>query len=506
MSENKRLFAKNSLYGVVQKVLIAILTFVTIPVFMSLLGAELFGIFAIISTIGDLSRLTNVGFHIALIKFLSFQGKGRESSQDIMVAFLSMLGIMSVMLVFLILFNDFIILKIFNVGEEYLASSKVLFNCLVFANAFLFVGMPFSAMLESLKLIYKVNILQFVYSIIYWSLILLFVSLGGGLEWVGGAILTAAMVWFGSTVIMSLRAWGPLELVGLKGYYMQSVRKQLGYGLKVYLSGLLGLFTEPLVKILISNFFGVTFVGFVDIGMRIRNQFTRILKAAVWPLFQYFSEFRDKKRAAFLLKDVQEKLILAFIPIGVILVFASKALVSLWIGENVEIITMTLLVITIGSLFGQLAMEPTGIYLGVHHPMRLFFNQIFMVLAITLPVLLLRNLLGFNAVYLAFGLSYLVSFIHMSYCQKKYTGAYMFGDQKKLLKVLVYVAILVVTGFAILWPGPSDWLVLVMVPILVAGVAYLLVRYLRLLTRKEIFVYLDEQSKMARTLAGLFKE
>jgi len=127
MNNNKRLFAKNSITGVVQKILIAILTFVTIPIFIKLLGAELFGIFAIVSTIGDLSRLTNVGFHIALIKFLSRQGKTTESSQDVVVAFLSMLVIMTLLVIVLLLFSDFILLQLFNVGRNILPPANSCF-------------------------------------------------------------------------------------------------------------------------------------------------------------------------------------------------------------------------------------------------------------------------------------------------------------------------------------------------------------------------------------------
>lgn len=377
--------------------------------------------------------------------------------------------------------------------------------CLVFANAFLFIGMPFSATLESQKLIYKVNILQFVYSVIYWSLILIFVSLGGGLPWVGLAILTAAVVWFSFTVWLAVRAWGTFEMTGIKKYFKRSVKKQLGYGLKVYLSGLLGLFTEPLIKVLIANFFGVTFVGFVDIGLRIRNQFTRILKAGVWPLFQYFSELQDKEKAAFLVKDVQEKLIIAFIPISVILLYASNALVTLWIGENIDVITTTLLFITIGSLIGQLAMEPMGIYLGVHHPMRLFYNQIFMIVALTLPVGLLHNSIGFSSVYIGFASSYVISFSHMLFCQRIYLQNLIFYETKNLLKLLGYTSLLLLAGFLLFSFQFSSEMTLMLIPFFIAILSFILIRELRLIRRKDIYYYLDENSQITKRLVSFFK-
>jgi len=489
-----------------QKLLIAVLTFITIPVFIRLLGPELFGVFAIVGTIGDLSRLTNVGFHIALIKFLSFQGRTKESSQDIVVAFSSMLLIMGLLVVALLAGGDYIILQIFNVSPEFFHESRQLYNFLVFANALLFLGMPFSAVLESQKLIYKVNYFQLLYGFLYWGLILIFVSAGGGLGMIGLGVFIAALIWFLFTVVSAARAWGPFELKGMGSYYLQSVRKQLGYGLKVYLSGLLGLFVEPLAKVMVANFFGVAFVGFLDIGLRVRNQLVRILKSGIWPLFQYFSENPEKRKAGLLVNDIQEKLIMGFIPVSVILLFAARPLVYFWIGENVDVITNSLLVVTLGALMGQLVLEPINIYLGVHYPLRLFYNQIFMIIAMATPIFLLREVLGYASVYLGFALAYLVSFVHMLLSQRFILGSLVFQKGKCFYRLLVYLVSLVGLGFVVSEIIYSNLLTLLLIPLLIPVFAWVLIRNLRLVKKSDVFFYFGQNNGFSKALAWFFPD
>ena len=503
MNNNKRLFAKNSITGVVQKILIAILTFVTIPVFIRLLGMESFGIFATISVLGDLSRLTNVGFHIALIKFLSLQGRTQESSYDILVGFTSMLLIMVVVSSLLIFFNNYIILNIFNISVENFTESRVLYNYLVLANAFLFIGMPLSAVLESQKMIYKVNYLQLVYSFFYWGAMLIVLALGYDLRTVGLVAFLAALVWFILTLILARMAWGPLKYGGLLPNYLKSVKKQLGYGVKVYFSGLLALFLEPLTKILVANFFGVAFVGFIDIGLRIKNQLSRIIRTALWPLFQHFAELTDKKEIARIVNELQEKLTLLIIVLNVILIFSAKSLVTLWIGEDVEIITMTLVVITVCALMRHI-FEPNNLYLGVHRPTSLVLIQILMIIFNLLPIYFLHKLLGYQVVYMGFILSTLVYFIVNFYLQKRFLEKLIFEKTKDLVKVFVLTGILLFTGYTLNFIIQNKpWLDLFSTPLILGVLAFLLIRNLSLITKKDIDIYLDDY-RISKKVKKLF--
>ena len=206
-----------------------------------------------------------------------------------------------------------------------------------------------------------------------------------------------------------------------------------------------------------------------------------------------------------MVKDVQEKLIIAFIPVSVILLFASHALVTLWIGANVDIITTTLLVITIGSLLGNLALEPIHIYLGVYRPLRLFYNQIFGIVAITFPMVFIRNVLGFETVFIAFALSYVVSFVHMLYCQKYFLRDVIFNSFKKVLNLIGYLLVLLLVGYLLSSIGLTPELTLLVIPVVITLLAFYLVREFRFVLKKDVNFYLDEKLDITKKLARLFK-
>ena len=70
----KKVLINNSLSGVCQLVITALLTFFSIPIFIHKLGTELYGVFALVSVIGNLNLFTNLGLDVALRKFIAEQG------------------------------------------------------------------------------------------------------------------------------------------------------------------------------------------------------------------------------------------------------------------------------------------------------------------------------------------------------------------------------------------------------------------------------------------------
>ena len=444
---NKKLFMKNAFSGMIQKVLIAILTFFTIPVFIFKLGPEAYGIFATVSVIGDLSRIANIGFHIALIKYLSIQGKTKESAIDIVVAFTGMVAIIVPVSVLMIIFNKFVLVNVLNVSALNLAQSKMLYIYLVLANMLLFIGLTFSAMLESLKMIYKVNLFQLIYSITYWSLMLIVLWMGKGLEAIGLMAFVAALIWFILIVTMAFNAWGKLSINGIRILYWKSVKKQLTYGLQLYASGLMGLFGEPVIKVLVANIFGHAYVGFLDIGLRIRNQVGRVFDAAMWPLFQLFSEMREDASKSRIVKDIQEKTALIILPVCFMILFGAKSLVTLWIGNNIDIISMNIIIVTVGSLISFLVFSPMNHYLGVDHPMILFVNSAISNIIYLGTVYFTHKFFGYNSVYLCFALAYIVNVGIMIYSQRKYLNSGIFDSMAEISRLGLYLVIMILVGW-----------------------------------------------------------
>ena len=78
MTESRQII-KNSATGVMQFVVVAVLTFICMPVFMKNLGIEAYGIFSVVTIIGNLNFFSTFGLSNVLLIFLSSQGKCEES-------------------------------------------------------------------------------------------------------------------------------------------------------------------------------------------------------------------------------------------------------------------------------------------------------------------------------------------------------------------------------------------------------------------------------------------
>lgn len=501
---DKKLFIKNSLTGVSQKLLVAILTFFTIPVFISRLGTESYGIFATISVIGDLTRIANIGFHIALIKYLSLQGKTKESSIDIVVGLTGMIIIIVPISALMLIFNNFVLLDILNISPHYLQESKSLYNFLVLSNMLLFIGLTFSAMLESQKYIYKVSILQLVYSVCYWSFMLIVLFMGKGIETIGKMAFLAALIWFLLIMYMALKMWGKFQLRGIFKLYKKSVKKQLSYGLKVYSSGLMGLFGEPLIKVLVANFFGSSFVGFLDIGIRIRNQLARIIQGALWPLFQLFSSIKDKQEKARIAIDFQEKTALIILPLAIMLIFGANPIVTLWIGENIDIISLNIIFVVVSSLIGTIVFNAFFNYISVDHPLVLLLNGILSNIIYVGVVFGLKGVLGYNSVFLALSLMAVANIIFCVFYQYRFWNKAIFDHSGKLAKLLLFLGIISAVGYLVQSLIASPILLLATLSVAIPIISLGLYISLSLITPTDVDRYLGK-SIIAKPFYYLFK-
>ena len=84
----KKTLVNNSISGVILLVITALLTFLCIPVFINKLGTELYGVFALVTVIGNLNIFTNIGLDAALTKFITEQGQSEDSNKDIITSLL----------------------------------------------------------------------------------------------------------------------------------------------------------------------------------------------------------------------------------------------------------------------------------------------------------------------------------------------------------------------------------------------------------------------------------
>ncbi|RZK26793.1 MAG: hypothetical protein EOO63_14260, partial [Hymenobacter sp.] len=144
-----KLTYKNSLSGIGQLVLTGLLTFVSIPVFIRVLGEEAYGAFSIVTLAGNLNLLANLGLNTSLLRLLSEQGKTRESDHDIVVTLGLLLGILVPLSALAISQEERILMQWLGLSGAMYERVATLYKLVIAANLILLAGQTFTTVLDA---------------------------------------------------------------------------------------------------------------------------------------------------------------------------------------------------------------------------------------------------------------------------------------------------------------------------------------------------------------------
>jgi len=501
----KKVLIKNSLSGIIQIVVNMILVFITLPVFIKMLGIDLYGIFSLVLVIGSLNTFTNLGLNNALLKYIAEQGRSVESNIDIVVAILIIILFVTPFTVIAIVFKNFVLLNILSIPFEFLQSTSNLFIWVLFSNFILMLGQVFKSILDGLQKIYVSSLLQVLYNILYWGLILIAVLLGYSLNGIGIAIFIASIFWFIFTVGSALKFWGKIILPKFSKNVKVSAKKQLSYGLKIYSSGLISFLYEPLTKILASHFLGVSAVAFYDIALRLRWQLWGLISKIFYPLFPFIAEQQDYSRIRKYVHDLEQKAIVLIIPIIVLAIFIMQPVISLWIGNNVEIIATTAIFIITAHLIGSSTVIPNYQFLmAKDHADKTIVLQLSNVFFNVLFFLSTVYFIGYYALIVGNVAAILSSFLLSLYYQNKYLNSLIFDNIMQLLKLILAFVILLLINLPLAFYITSAQLKIIMVVSITITTTLFLYKYLKLITSEDITRYFGKNNFFAIKLAHFY--
>ena len=440
----KALIIKNSLFGLIQFVITAILTFISIPLFIGKLGFDLYGVWAVIAVVGNLNILTNFGLNKALVVFVARQGKSKESDFDIAVTQFILLLITSISTIFIYFNKAFIINSLFSIPSQYSIESQKLLVLLVLANGLLLFGQTFTSVIDAKQKMYITNICQLVYSLIYWVSQIVILYSEGGLYEIGLGALFAALIWIIIVYIFYKNIWGKLNLHGLYTEIKNVAIKQLSYGGKIFVSGIIGFMFEPLSKILLSNFIGVDAVALFEIGLRVKNKLNGLLVKLLNPFFPYIAQEKNDKHLHSKINNLILKIQLLVIPISIVLIFVMQILIKLWLGDtNLFQITLFVITMTVTIIALQPSVFPVYQFLQSKDlAEKTIWIQLASVLFNALVFITSYDSLGVYAILVSNSLGLLAAYLMCNYYMNKYLGFSVIKEVHYYLKLLALIIIL----------------------------------------------------------------
>lgn len=491
--------------GIVQFALTATLQLFSVPIFINKLGMELYGIFSIVSVIGNLNLLINFGLNGALIVHLAQQGKCKESDHDIIVTQVIMLALITLFTTITILFSDFIIMNIFSIPNQYLNESKNLLRLLVCSNSLLLLGQTFTAIIDSKQETHITNICQFVYSLIYWGGMISVVTLEGNLKNVGMIALISAFIWLILIMIFAYRLWGNLEINGVLKNFKATAKKQLSYGSKIFISGLIGFMFEPLSKILLSNFIGLNAVALFEIGTKIRGQIVGIITKALYPIYPYIANTKKNKILKKRIFELSKNLQLITIALSIIITYTMPIILKLWLNQTnmqdttifVTIMTITQLLLLPPVLLIYQYLTATGM------ADKNILIQMSGVIVNTIFFFVLLDRFGMYTILTANILAYFSSYLICNYYQYKYLDAKLSKEWIYYLKLIIFgVACTSICALIRHYYPVSLWDLLIY-PTVVTILFLFISRTLKLINKQEIELYFGSIPLLKNNLTAL---
>jgi len=497
----KKQFLKASFTGGIQILINSLLIFITIPVFIKQFGLELYGVFALLLLIGNLNVFMNLGLNTSLIKFLAEQGKCNQSNYDIAVSFLILLFLLTPITMVGLYFNYSLLKNIFNIGEKFLTTDTLtLFNLLLISNSIILLGQIFSSALDAMQLVHLNNTYMMIYNISYWGMILLSLYISPSFASIGFSIISATLLWFIIVLISFYKHWGKITTKGLKPNFLITAKKIYSYGIKLYTSGFISFFYEPITKLLISHFIGLNAVGFFDIAIKVRNQIWNLIGKLFYPIFPLISQIDDTLLIRKLIHKIERIAAFLIVPIFASVIYLSYPFVNIWIGKDVSIISLTMIPIICGYLIGIIVMPNYQFLMAKGYPEKTVVIQILNVIVNGALFFISLPIFGYYSIIIANVGAILSSFTLTLYYQKKYLDSLIFDSFIQFKKLIVILLTNLFLGFLLSLMIVSDLFKIIIIPFSLVGVSIVTYRMLRIFNIEDIDSFFDFNPRLSSLL------
>jgi O-antigen/teichoic acid export membrane protein len=380
-------------------------------------------------------------------------------------------------------------------GKDINSATAFVFKSLVLSNFLVVVGQPFTAILDSRQKIYITNICQFIYNFLYWGLILGVLYFFTSFYYIGIAILISSSIWFFLVVIFAFREWGKPQTDGYLKNMKRIAKKHFVYGLKLYSANLINFFYEPFTKLLITHLLGVVYVGYFDIGLRIKAQVFSLVQKIFHPIFPLISKLRNFFEIRMLVQDLQQKTLIIVTPCVVLAFTMMPTIISLWLGKGKYLIADSATFMLAGILLFSVTILPLySFLLTKDHVGKTIIIQLVNVVVNFAFITLTYKTIGFYGIILGNPIALFVSFMLAIRYQRKYLGNVFFSNHKVFKQYLIFVIVLEFLGLLLLKLRFNTWQNLTLTPLIVIFVSIAVVYKSRLITVNDLRRYFGDRA------------
>ena len=370
------------------------------PYILSVIGKEAFAIWALIWVITGYIGILDLGLASAMVRFISFHHSRGDSKgmSDVINSATAVYLIAGVFITGIIFLYNKPILIFLDVPETKMYESSIALKIGIIAFSVSNLYNIFNSALWGIQRMDITVRLGFLISLPLIAGTIFFLESGYGLiGLVINNLLIGLMLLLGG-IILTKRQLRGLEIKPWR-FSVKSLRKVLGFGLKVQGSRVSSLVKEHYNKIIISHFFGIILVAYYEVASRI-VQIIRLLPQflhiALVPASAEVSVKYDKDSLWLLYKKAAKFTLLFCVPIIFFIFMKTEEILLLWLGRGFDAAAIIVRILIIGVFIELLSSTAIPVTLGMGRPEMQLKRDLF---EMTLSIILCTALIQLYGLY-----------------------------------------------------------------------------------------------------------
>ncbi len=399
---------------------------VAYPVYLHFLGAELYGLWAILSVLIYFGSIGNFGIDEALIKYVSEkyqQGKIEDAVRYISTG-MNLLIVNGIILCAACSLLGNFFASILNLQSADIVRFHALFHYVVILSIFILVVNYVNAILKGLGRFDQASYIQLVGRFIGLIMAVLF-FINGYKIW--GIYMGQALSFLSILILSSIFI---IKRIGLYykpfAYEKRYLVKLLKFGGTMTVSKILSMLLEPFIKIVIARYIGLAQVAYFEVANKVVLQIRSLFERGISALMPEVSRLaamvgESRTKITNVMKSVNRTNCLVSVFVFLFLIILSEPLLKLWLASEFNAaIVFALRVILLGYLVNLFSVPSYYYFMGkgqikfcfINHFIQAALNSVIITLLIIMDHVSFRLLVTSYSFSLAFSAIILILFYY----------------------------------------------------------------------------------------------
>jgi len=352
---------RNVAFSVVRKLVSGPIFLLLVPFILHRVGTLGYGVWSVLGTIIGLGWVLDMGLGNSVMKFVAEYTGKKDTLQlrrllDTALAIYLLIAAAAVAA--LVLLARPIIGELFR-GPQAPSAGEILplWALLLPIVGLDLLGKPFLAALNGFQRLDLVNVILFCSAATNASLTVVFLSLGfkvPGLLWATLLGIVVALVLSAATALHLL----PCGIPNPFRFHLRTAKRLCTFSLAVFSGAIMSTLQGQIEKLYLARLVGVVPVGWYGMAYDAATKVRRVPDLLLTPVMPAASELdasNERRKVAQLYFRAHKYTAVAIIPLVAFALVDSRILMSVWLGPKLSFIAVPFALLTIGSLYYQMA-------------------------------------------------------------------------------------------------------------------------------------------------------